>query len=77
MSKVSIFCGNGETNDVPVLVSYRFLRYKFSPWREEAIMVFAPSSRNILAEANQRLLTMRFHNYEIVGYLPQNGMELF
>jgi hypothetical protein len=77
MSEMPIFSSNGETKDILVLVSYKFLRYKFSAWREEAIMIHAPSSRYILAEANQRLKTLRFYNFEIVGYFPQNGMELF
>jgi hypothetical protein len=77
VSKMPIFSSDGETNYVPVLVSYRFVRYKFSPWREEAIMVHAATSREILSEANQRLKAQRFHNYEIVSYLPRNGMELF
>lgn len=77
MSKMPIFSSDGEPNYVPVLVSFRFLRYKFSAWRQEAIMIHAATSREILAESNQRLKALRFYDYEIVSYLPQNGMELF
>jgi hypothetical protein len=53
------------------------MRYKISPWREEAVMISALHSDDILPEAVKRLDPMRFYNYEIVGYLPKNGKRVY
>lgn len=77
MSEVPKIGNSREATDLLVLVSYRFMRYKISPWREEAVMISALHSDDILPEAVKRLDPMRFYNYEIVGYLPKNGKRVY
>jgi len=66
-----------EMNFVPVLVSFRFLKFKWSPWREEALMLHAASSDDIVTFAERMIKPRRYYNYELTGYLPANGMREF
>lgn len=68
-----------QKNDgqVAVLVSYKFLRYRFSKWRIEAVMVHVNHSREIIPAFNYKMSSFKNMHYEIVSYLPQNLERVF
>lgn len=68
---------SGESQLQPVLVAYRFLRFKFSRWREEAIMLHVAHSDEIEAEFNAAMLPKKHANYELLRYMPRCGKARF
>lgn len=77
MSEMQDSANRGELRDTKVLVSYRFLRYKFGGWREEAIMLHVRSSRDIESAFWAAVSTYRHAACEMVSYLPETGKQVF
>lgn len=77
MSQVQTDISRGEMRDTKVLVSYRFLRYKFGGWRQEAIMLHVPTSNHIESAFWATVSTYRHAACEMVSYLPETGKALF
>lgn len=77
MSEVQNCADRGEMRDIKVLVSYRFLKYKFGGWRQEAIMLHVPHSKDIESAFWASVSTYRHAACEIVSYLPETGKQVF
>lgn len=77
MLEVQANISPGESRDTKVLVSYRFLKYKFGGWREEAIMLHVPTSKHIESAFWASVSTFRHAACEIVSYLPETGKQVF
>lgn len=77
MSEVQTDSSRGEIRDTKVLVSYKFLKYKFGGWRQEAIMLHVPTSAHIESAFWASVSTYRHAACEMVSYLPETGKQVF
>lgn len=65
------------TEPTKVLCFFKYRRLKLSIWRTDTFMLEVDTSDQIYDAFINRILRCRYHDWEFLSYLPENGRRTF
>lgn len=77
MQEVSSVSDFGQSGNIKVLISYRYMSFKSSKWRESSCLIHVNSSRDILRLFGAEMHKKRHYDFEMLCYVPENGRRKF